>query len=145
MSTIVFSTTIFRLQIPQYQSETDYPDDTLELFSDQAECFLDQNNFGILSDSCQLQALNYVVAHLITFSDGILSNDTNHVVTSALISDTNVTIASPPFLDQWEYFLDTTGYGKLFIALMGAYSNSIPYIGGSNELQAFRKVSGQFF
>lgn len=145
MATIVFSTSTFRLQIPQYKSSTDFTDATLELFADQAECFLDPNNFGILSDSCLLQALNYVVAHLITINDAILSGDTNEVVTSSSIADTSVTIAPPPFSDQWEYFFNTTGYGKLFIALMGAYSNSIPFIGGSREMQAFRKVNGAFF
>jgi len=142
---IRFNATTFRRRFPAFQSQTDFPDITLQGYFDTALCYIDNTKGGCLSDDCREQALFAMTAHLCQLSGMVIRGKTPGVKTGSSVSSVSVSLAAPPFgSSEWSYWLNTTAYGQQFLALLSGQVAGGLYIGGRCERAAFRKVGGRF-
>jgi len=143
MTTIAFDPVIFRAQFPEFANETTYPDAMLQMYWDNATCYVDDNgSYGVLQGTCRRLALNYMTAHLLQIAAFIASGQTPAIVTNATVDKVSVTTTPPDNKNHWQYWLSTTGYGQQLLALLKAKSVGGFYIGGLPETDPFTKVGG---
>ena len=125
MTTIAFDADSFRRQIIAYSDPILYPDEVLQVYWDQATCFV-SNEYGDCwtSEGCLRTALNYMTAHLIYLANLIASNGNQGVsgiVTQSTVDKTSVTLVAPPGSEsQFKYWLNQSPYGQALLALLSA-------------------------
>lgn len=139
---ITFDEAAFREQCPEFANDTTYPDTTLLGYWDVAINYISDVSYGYLRDNARRVALNYMVAHLLKLEALIASNQVPGQIQGSGIDKINVTLTPPPNKNQFHWWLGTTAYGQLLLALLGVKSVGGFYIGGKPELAAFRKVGG---
>lgn len=139
---ITFDIAEFRTQCPEFADVTKYPDATLQNYWDISICYISDVSYGYLRGDCRQRALNYMVAHLMKLSQMIAANQVPGQIQGSAIDKVSVTMTPPPNKTQFQWWLGTTAYGQLLLALLGAYSVGGFYVGGRPELAAFRKVGG---
>lgn len=145
MATLVFDATLFRAQFPAYANPVTYPDALLQMYWDQATCYIDDtSNYGNLQADCRLLALNLMTAHLVASSVLIAKGQTSVLIQNSTIDKVTVSLTPPPLKNQWQWWLSTTPYGIQLLGLLQVRSVGGNYIGGLPEGQAFRKVYGIF-
>lgn len=143
----------FRALFPEYADTTKYSEVLISLLYDVACDFIDprQNSYRSLNGSSLILALNYMTAHLLylqtqrTNADSGNEGDTVGAVQSASIGEISVTKASIPNKDQWQYWLTSSSYGQLLLALLSVKSVGGLSVGGLAERTGFRKIGGVFF
>jgi len=134
----------FRVRFPAFDDPVAYPDDLIEAYFGQAQCYIENDGNACLSDSCLLEAIYLMTAHLLTLRDAMTSGDGADFVTSATIDKVSVTVQAPPERDQWSWWLNKTPYGQQLLSLLSLSAVGGMYIGGLPEGSAFRKVGGIF-
>ena len=140
---ITFDIDQFRAQCPEFSSGcSELPDATLQGYWDIAICYISDVNYGYLRDDCRARAINYMVAHLAKLSQLIAANQVPGQTQGAGIDKVSVTMTPPPNKTQFQWWLGTTVYGQLLLALLSVKSTGGFYVGGRPELAAFRKVGG---
>jgi hypothetical protein len=99
---------------------------------------------GLQGDQLQL-ALNELTAHLV-YSATILANGEGApvIITSATIDKVTISTEPPESRSAWDYWLNTSPYGQMLLALLSMLSAGGFVYGGSPELSGFRKIYGRF-
>ena len=141
---IEFDVAAFRIQFPEFSDDTEYPDAVLQMNFAEGTCYVSDGDYGVLSGTCRVLALNLMTAHLTKLNTEANSGDDNVQVVSSNIDKVSVTTTPPPNKDQFQWWLNLTAYGKRLASLLDAKSVGGFYIGGSNEIGAFRKAGGRF-
>jgi hypothetical protein len=144
MATIEFDVAAFRLMFPEFSSEADYPDATLEMNWGMATCYVSDTDYGCLSGSCRTLALNLMTAHLTKIWKDTEGGEDTASVQSASIDKVTITVVPPISKDSWQWWLNLTSYGQRLLALLQQKSVGGLYVGGRVERSAFRKVGGYF-
>ena len=144
-SKIIFDAAAFRAQCPAYESEQKYPDDLLSDYWDMATGIVSDENYGAVRNFKRRMALNWMTAHIIEVSAKAARGKAGGFVTASTVDKVSVTRLAPPAADQFEWWLQQTGYGQSLYALLDVHSVGGFSIGGSPETAAFRRVGGKFW
>lgn len=145
MATLTFDVTAFRLQFPAYADATLFPDATLQMYWDNATCYIDDNgSYGWLQGTCRQLALNLMTAHLVALSVIVAAGQVPGLMQTATIDKVSVGLTPPPLKNQWGWWLSLTPYGQQLWALLQVNSVGGFYTGGAPELAAFRRIGGFF-
>lgn len=135
---ILFDPVIFREQFPAFANPTTYPDAKLEMYWDQATCYVSDLNYGWLRDKCRRLAIDMMTAHLLALSILIAAGQTPNIVQGSTIDKISVTLKPPETPDQWAWWLNTTPYGMELLALLQVRSAGGWYTSvGCGEVGAF--------
>jgi len=141
---LVFDVALFRTQFPAFANVLVFPDALLQMYWDMATCYISDMNCGWLNNGCRLLAINMMVAHLAALNVLIAEGITPQLIKSSTIDKITVTLEMPLVPNQWRWWLNTTPYGMMLLALLLANSAGGFYVGGAPELSAFRTVGGGF-
>ena len=144
MAIIEFDVALFREQFPEFASETDYPDATLQMYWNMATCYISDEDFGCLKGDCRRDALNMLTAHIARLYSQVSDGSDPGFVASATIDKVSVSRWTPDYINQWNYWLSQTPYGQMLLALLSATGVGGLYIGGINERSAFRQNGGVY-
>ena len=142
--TIEFDIAAFRTMYPEFASETAYPDVMLNMCWDMATCHISDSTYGCISEKCRTSALYLMTAHSCKLQGLLNSGKTGKTFTSSTVDKISVTVAAPNNRNDYDWWLNQTGYGQQYNALLKANSAGGLYVGGSPERSAFRRVGGRF-
>lgn len=124
-------TAAFRLQFPAFANATTYPDATLQFYYGIAGNFINNSQWGPLS--CQgatPEALQLMTAHILQLGLNAAAGETSGIMLSATIDKITVTMQEVPLKNTWQYWLATTPYGLMLLALLQAKSAGGFYVPG---------------
>lgn len=145
MACITFDIATFRALYPSFGQQFQYSDVVLQAYFDQATCIVtDNTTLSGMKLKQQTFALNLLTAHLLTLADMIKKGQTPGLATGSTVDKVSVTLEPPPAKTQFQWWLSLTAYGQELSALLQVLSVGGLYIGGRNELGAFRKSGGVF-
>ena len=120
MSEVVITVDKFRKAFPEFTVEK-YPDEFIERFIVMATSFISTRNFRIRPE-VRLLAIEYMMAHLISLSavggDGSTTGSDGNIIVSSSIGSVSVGIQAPIARNAFEQWIQSTGYGKQYWALM---------------------------
>lgn len=138
----------FRLDYPQFADPTIYTDAAITNWWNLANCFMEGRGCA-LSGACWCDALYLMLAHLaflyfLTLQNNSGGGSVPGLVSSATIAQISVSLAMPPFPNQWQWWMDLSPYGQTLLALLQVASAGGFLIGGSPERWALRKTGGVF-
>lgn len=139
---IAFDDLAFREQCPEFADKIRFTDTQLQSYWDVAVCYVSDVNYGRLRSNCRRTAINYMTAHLAKLNVMIQSNQLPGQVQGSGIDKVTVSMTPPPNPTQFHWWLGTTSYGQLLLALLGIKAVGGFYVGGRPETAAFRKVGG---
>lgn len=141
---LTFDVAQFRAEFPEFANATTFPDVTLQMYWDNATCYVSDVNCGTLAGECRQLALNLMTAHLTKLSQLILAGQTPGLVQNATVDKVTVGLTPPPLRSEWQWWLMTTPYGMQLLALLQGRSVGGFYVGGLPETSAFRRVGGVY-
>ena len=135
MSEIVVTVASFRAAFPEFGA-TEYPDALCQRFLTMAQAYISTTNFRI-KPATRLLLIELMAAHLITLAQ---IDPTTHTVsssggiagfeTSATVGGVSVTLQAPIARDAFEQWINSTGYGQQYWALLTAVNPTpVHYIG----------------
>src|SRR6267154_2912 len=139
-SPYVFDVAAFRLQFPQFASVIQFPNVTLQMYYDQATCYISDQNYGWLNGNCRFLALNLMTAHLAALSLKVNAGKVTGLVQTSTIDKISVGLTPPPLKSQWQWWMNLTSYGQQLFAMLQAKAVGGLYVGGLPERNAIRKV-----
>lgn len=141
---ITFDVTAFRLMFPEFADATAYPDAVLQMYWDWATGYVSDVNYGWLNGANRALALNLLTAHLLQINGVIQSGQVPNLMQTATIDKVSVGLTPPPIPNQWQWWLNQSGYGQSLLALLQVQSVGGFWVGGSPQRAAFRNVGGVF-
>jgi len=121
MSTIQYNDATFRALFPQYTDSTIYLTGGIQLWWNNATAYLSPNycaGWGRLNLNQQTLALNLMTAHLYFINLLAAQNEDSGIITGAGIDKISVTLEPPPQVNQWQWWLNQSPYGKQLLALL---------------------------
>lgn len=131
---IQVNTEEMRVLLRAFQDTGKYPDTVLESALCVAQQYIFPEDCCLLSGKTRRLAIYYMAAHVQTLLDKAAAGDiSTGVQTSASIDKVSVSVAPPPYKDQYEYWLNQTPYGNMYLALLNGLTGFGIYVGGSNE------------
>lgn len=140
MAAIIFNPVLFREQFPAFQCTPPIPDSTLQGYFDTATLYINNTNCG-RATTAQLQQLLYLMtAHLAALNRFVATGQAAGIMTNATVDKVTVTLAPPPAINQWQYWLQSTPYGQQLFALLQIIGVGGAYIGGNPAVSSFRRV-----
>lgn len=123
-----------RVLLRAFQDTQKYPENVLSISLTLAQQYIHPQDCCLLKGLSRRLAIYYMAAHVQTLQDQAVSgNLSNGVPTSASIDRVSVSVAPPPYKDQYEYWLNQTPYGAMYLALLNSVTGLGVYVGGSNE------------
>lgn len=140
----VFDIPAFRISYPAFSNTVTFPSGTLQIYWDTATCYIANADYGWLAGDCRYKALTLMTAHLTALSVLIAAGRTPNIVQSSTIDKITVSLVPPPVPNQFRWWLSTTPYGAMLLALLQVRSAGGFYVGGFPERDAFRKAYGVF-
>ena len=141
---ITYNDTLFRQQFPAFANTTTYPQAQLQMYWNNATCYISACNYGLLNNCCRQDALNLLTAHLAASFTIINGGQITGIINKAQIDKINVSLTPPPVENGWQYWLATTPYGIQLWALLQAKAVGGFYVGGFPETNSFRRNFGAF-
>jgi hypothetical protein len=143
MTTLVFNATDFRTQFPAFADVTAFPTATLQMYWNNAICYMDDNGgYGFLQGACRQYALYCLTAHLTALSVMVLNGQVPGYVTQATIDKISASLQEPPKRNQWQWWLNTSPYGQQLLAQLTVKSVGGWLVGGVGELGGFQRIGG---
>lgn len=135
MSEVVITLTAFREAFPEF-SVSEYPDTLCNRFLTMAQAYCSTVNFRV-KPATRILLIQLMTAHLITLAE---IDQTTHSVksmgsptgfeTSANVGGVSVTLQAPIAKDAFEQWINSTGYGQQYWALLSANTpTGVHYIG----------------
>ncbi len=100
-----------------------------------------QDGYFLAGPALQL-GLDLLTAHIAKTMATAATGDGSAPVTSASEGAVSVGMMAPPARSGWQFWLSSTPYGAQLWVLLGVKSAGGVYVGGSQELGAFRKAGG---
>lgn len=139
MSEIVVTTSNFRSAFPEFNNTTTYTDALIGRFITMAEAYCSTTNFRI-KPSTRVLLIELMTAHLITLNnidptthESTGSASVSGFETSATIDGVSVSLQAPIAKDAFETWINSTGYGQQYWALLTANNpTGIHYVGIPN-------------
>lgn len=122
-----------RVILRAFQDMSKYPTPALEMSLELAQQYISPEDCCLLSGKMRRLAIYYMAAHVQTLMDNAAKGEASGIQTSASIDRVSVSVAPPPFKSQYEYWLNQTPYGLLYLALLQSVTAMGVYVGGSNE------------
>lgn len=118
--TISFDVNEFRAAFPAFADEDAYPTATLQLYWDQATCWISDKNWGWLQNECRRYALNLMTAHIAYLNTIIANGQTTGVVQSSTIDKITVSLTPPPFEigGYFSWWATQSPYGQTLYAFL---------------------------
>lgn len=135
MSTINYNDANFRALFTQYSNPSTYPQAAIQLWWNAAGSYINPNYCGGWSSMTLAQqtlALNYMTAHLYFINNLAAVNDDSGIITGASIDKISIALQPPPEVNQWQWWLNQSPYGKQLLALLqvaavgGRFFNPVP-------------------
>ena len=143
MSTISFTPVSFREQFTAFQCTPAISDATLQAYFDTASLYISNQYgdtyYGSLTLAQRTQALYLMTAHLTAISRSIATGQQDGIMVGASVDKVSVSLLPPPAKNQWQYWLQSTPYGKQLLVLLQTAGVGGFYIGGRPALPAFRR------
>lgn len=131
--------TAFRAQFPEFATTAEA---SLTAYWGMASQFQSaEDGYWMAGPMLQL-SLDLLTAHIAKTLTTAATGDGSAPVTSASEGAVSVGMMAPPVKNGWQYWLASTPYGVQLWALLGAASAGGAYVGGSQELSAYRKAGG---
>lgn len=136
MSEVVITVSDFRTAFPEFSNVTTYPDALLQRFITMAEAYCSTKNFRI-KPATRVLLIELMAGHLITLNnidptthESTGSGDVSGFETSASVGGVSVSLQAPIAKDAFEQWIQSTGYGQQYWALLVA-NNPTPvhYVG----------------
>lgn len=144
MTQVVFDSSVFRALFPEFSDGSQFTDDCLQLYWDQATCYISDQTNSCLDEKCLTLLINYMTAHILKISEASSMGGDTALVESSKIGDVSVSAAIPNIDDQFAWWINQTPYGKQYYALLSSKIAGGFYAGASLDIQAFRGASGLF-
>jgi hypothetical protein len=146
MAQHTFNYPLFQQQVPAMAAS---PSETLlGFYYAMAQTFANNgydNYCGGFNGAALDMVLNLLTAHIAQIQQTILDGQDTVVVTGSSIDKVSVSLLAPPVSDSFQYWLQTTPYGKMVSALARAQFAGGFYVSkGLPERRGFRKVLGTF-
>lgn len=133
---VIVTPEIFRQRIPAFADVDKYPDDVLTNIIETATCYITAKNIGPLRNTCRVQAICLMAAHLLTLRDRMAqggNSGATGTVASSSVGNVSISLVQPPSQTQYDYWMNLTGYGAELLRLLAIYANGGIYWGGSYE------------
>ena len=125
----------FRSAFKEFCDPVTYSDCLLGRFLTQAQAYISTQSF-LIKDSIRLLLIQLMAAHLITLSE--INPDTHIVSTmgsvagaeiSATVGGVSVTKQNQISKDSLEQWLQSTGYGQQYLAILQAHNLGVYFVG----------------
>lgn len=132
---IIITAEEFRQDYPEFTVEK-YPDAAVNSKINLAYCYISNQAGQAITDDCRTQAIELMVAHLLTLGSGSANGESGGgagLATSTKIGDISVTLAQPVIKSQWQYWINSTPYGQQYYALLMSHASVPRYRGGTME------------
>ena len=136
MSEVVVTTTMFREALQEFSSATYYTDALISRFILMAEAYCHTKNFRI-KPAVRILLIELMTAHLITLNNidptthqSTGSAEVSGFETSATVGGVSVSLLAPVAKDAFQSWINSTGYGQQYWALLIANNPlGIHYVG----------------
>lgn len=136
MSEVVITVSDFRTAFTEFSNATAYPDALLNRFLTQAQAYCSTVNFRI-KPSTRVLLIQLMAGHLITLNNidptthqSTGSASTAGFETSATVGGVSVSVQAPIAKDAFEQWINSTGYGQQYWALLTANNpTGVHYVG----------------
>jgi len=125
MSEVIVTVQSFRTAFPEFDA-TNYPDELAQRFLTMATAYISTKNYH-LKPAVRLLLIELMAAHLITLAE---IDPTTHSVktsgsaagfeTSATVGGVSVSLQAPIARNAFEQWINSTGYGQQYWALLVA-------------------------
>lgn len=133
MSEVVITVSDFKSAFPEWASLTDA---VAQRFLTQAQAYISTQNFRI-RPAVRVLAIQLMAGHLITLAkidpttgNPTIASETVGFETSATVGGVSVSVAAPNSKNAFESWMNSTGYGQQYLALMTANNpTGVHYIG----------------
>lgn len=132
---VVVTVNDFRQAFPEFSDTTSYPDALLQRFLTWAQAYISTQSFYI-KDNIRLLLIQLMAAHLITLSE--IDPQTHTVVSmggvagaevSASVGGVSVSKQGQISKDSLEQWLQSTGYGQQYLAILQAHNLGMYFVG----------------
>lgn len=125
----------FRYKFPAFSDVTKYSDSFIQMMLDTAQLYISPEENCLVKPEQQKQMIYLMTAHLTDINSKLADGDSSAggQVASASVGGVSVSNVVPNNRTDFEYFLNSTGYGKQLLALLGMLSAVGLYIGGQKE------------
>lgn len=132
---VVVTVNDFRQAFPEFNNVTTYPDALIQRFLTQAQAYISTQTF-VISDDIRLLLIQLMAAHLITLSE--IDPQTHTVSSMGTVAGAEVSASvggvsvtkqlqiSKNSLEQW---LQSTGYGQQYLAILSAHNIGFYFLG----------------
>lgn len=135
MSEVVITVSDFKAAFPEWSSLSDA---VAQRFLTQAQAYISTHNFRI-RPAVRVLAIQLMAGHLLTLAkiDPTTGNSTGTgnsagFEVSATVGGVSVSLAAPVARDAFESWINSTGYGQQYLALMTANNpTGVHYIGAA--------------
>ena len=136
MSEVVITVADFRTAFPEFGNTTTYPDALLQRFLTQAQAYCSPVNFRV-KPATRILLIQLMAGHLITLNNidptthqSTGSGEITGFETSASVGGVSVSLQAPIARDAFEQWIQSTGYGQQYWALLCANSpTGVHYVG----------------
>ena len=144
MTDITLVLSDFRLQFPAFTSSVTYPDAQITMYFGMASDYISVTNYGLLVNGSRTLALYLLTAHLLQISVNFLNNKPAGTITSATEGSVSISLMQPQARNEWQFWLNQTGYGQQLLALIRVKAAFGFYTAGSYSSGNIRKYNGNF-
>ena len=129
---------------PAFADTTAYPDGVITLYFSTAADYIDSDDTDVtfLSSAQRVLALYQLSAHLLELGNMAAQGVDVGPIEESKVDKVQVKLAQRPASTMWEWWLSSTPYGKMLLALLNVAVAGGAYFGGSCEQSAFRKAGG---
>lgn len=136
MSEVTITVSDFRGAFPEFSNTTNYPDALLTRFLTMAQSYCSPVNFRI-KPATRVLLIQLMAAHLITLNnisptthESTGSGEITGFETSASVGGVSVSLQAPIAREAFEQWIQSTGYGQQYWALLSANSpTGVHYVG----------------
>ena len=133
MSDIIFSESVFRANVPTFADSVKYPSADIEMYWNIAAEYVSVSDYGYLSGSRRVLAINLLAAHFYALGLGYASGGTGGAAQSGVEGSVSVSFLVIMPKNQFHNFCQETPYGKQFYSLLEIAAVGGLMFGGENR------------
>jgi len=119
MAAFTYNDQTFRSLFPAFANPATFSDCVLQAYFDAAGNYVSNSNYGFLAQAgSTLPALYLMTAHLAQLGMLISTGQGSGVLIEASIDKISVGLQQVALANQWQYWLNSTEYGKQLLAML---------------------------